>query len=60
MIQTAATQELKYIFDNYFKIFPKRSYPYIPFIIAAFFQSLAWTSGPIFLNSYSLVPRMFF
>jgi uncharacterized protein (DUF486 family) len=58
MTQTAATQELKYVFNNYFKIFPKKTFPYLPFILAAFFQSLAWSSGPIFLNKYSLLPRM--
>jgi uncharacterized protein (DUF486 family) len=58
MIQTDATPELKYIFDNYFKIFPKSSFPYIPFIIAAIFQSFAWASGPIFLNKLTLLPRM--
>ena len=30
MTQTAATQELKLIFDNYFKIFPKISFSYLP------------------------------
>jgi hypothetical protein len=50
MTKTAATNELKYIFDNYFKIFPKFSYPYLPFIIAAIFQSLAWASGTNFFK----------
>lgn len=55
---TKSTQQLKYLLDMYYKFLPKASFPYIPFIIAAFFQSLAWMSGPIFLDNYSLLPRM--
>lgn len=57
-IQTASTEQLRKLLNNYYKIFPKYTFPYIPFIIAAFFQSIAWMSGPIFLNNYSLTPRV--
>jgi uncharacterized protein (DUF486 family) len=56
---TEATSQLKYLLNLYYKILPKWSFPYIPFIIAAFFQSLAWMAGPIFLNNLELKRRMF-
>lgn len=56
---TKSTHQLKHLLDLYYKILPKSTFPYIPFIIGAFFQSLAWMSGPIFLNNYSLIPRIF-
>ena len=55
---TASTNELKILLNNYYKIFPLYTFPYIPFIIAAFFQSIAWMSGPIFLSNYTLFPRI--
>ena len=59
MTITKSTHQLKHLLDLYYKFLPKSSFPYIPFIIAAFFQSLAWMSGPIFLNNYTLLPRIF-
>ena len=59
MTITKSTSQLKYLLNLYYKILPSNTFPYIPFIIAAFFQSFAWMSGPIFLNGYSLAPRMF-
>ena len=59
MTITNSTSQLKYLLDLYYKILPKFTFPYIPFIIAALFQSLAWMSGPIFLNNYTLLPRIF-
>jgi uncharacterized protein (DUF486 family) len=56
---TKATPELTILLDKYYKIFPKYTFPYIPFAIAALFQSFAWTSGSIFLKNYSLIPRIF-
>lgn len=56
---TKSTSQLKYLLDLYYKFLPKASFPYVPFVIAAIFQSLAWMSGPIFLNNYELKSRMF-
>lgn len=55
---TKATPELNILIEKYYKIFPKYTFPYIPFAIAALFQSFAWTSGSIFLKNYSLIPRI--
>ena len=57
-METAATPQLRKILDIYGKFLPTKSFPFVPFIIAAFFQSMAWMSGPIFLNNYTLGPRM--
>ncbi len=58
-MDTVATPQLKNILDIYTKILPIETFPFIPFIIAAFFQSLAWMSGPIFLSKYTMGPRVF-
>jgi uncharacterized protein (DUF486 family) len=58
-MSTIATPQLQNILNIYTKILPLKTFPFIPFIIAAFFQSLAWMSGPIFLSKYTLGPRMF-
>jgi len=58
MAITKATPQLKFLLENYYKIFPKFSFPYLPFTVAALLQSLAWTSGTIFFKNYSLVPRI--
>ena len=55
---TASTKQLQYLLNKYTKILPIETFPFVPFIIAAIFQSLAWMSGPIFLNKYSLTPRI--
>jgi hypothetical protein len=55
---TASTKELQYLLNKYTRILPIETFPFVPFIIAAIFQSLAWMSGPIFLNKYSLTPRI--
>ena len=55
---TASTKQLEYLLNKYTKILPIETFPFVPFIIAAIFQSLAWMSGPIFLNKYSLIPRI--
>ena len=57
-MRTASTKQLEYLYNIYKQILPEKSFPFVPFIIAALFQSLAWMSGPIFLNNYSLVPRV--
>jgi hypothetical protein len=56
--RTASTPQLEKLLNSYFKIFPRFTFPFLPFIIAAFFQSMAWMSGPIFLSNYTLGPRM--
>ena len=58
IFHTAATSQLKSLLDLYNKILPKWSFPYFPLTIAAFFQSLAWMSGPNLFQSVSLAPRM--
>ncbi len=58
-METAATPQLRNILNIYSKILPIKTFPFVPFIIAALFQSFAWMSGPIFLAKYTLVPRMF-
>jgi len=55
---TASTKQLQYLYNKYKQILPEKTFPFLPFIIAAFFQSLAWMSGPIFLNKYTLLPRV--
>lgn len=55
---TAATTELKALLNSYKKVLPGWSFPVIPLIIAAAFQSIAWMSGPIFLKSFTLIPRI--
>ena len=57
-METAATPQLRNLLNMYTKILPLKTFPFVPFIIAAFFQSFAWMSGPIFLAKYTLVPRM--
>jgi uncharacterized protein (DUF486 family) len=58
-METAATPQLRNILNIYSKILPIKTFPFVPFIIAALFQSFAWMSGPIFLSKYTLLPRMF-
>jgi uncharacterized protein (DUF486 family) len=58
-METAATSQLRNILKIYTKILPIQTFPFVPFIIAALFQSFAWMSGPIFLSKYTLGPRMF-
>ncbi len=57
-MESASTSQLRKMLNIYNKILPSKTFPYVPFIIAAFFQSMAWVSGPIFLNSFKLAPRM--
>ncbi len=57
-METAATPQLRNILSIYTKILPLKTFPFVPFIIAALFQSFAWMSGPIFLGKYTLAPRM--
>jgi uncharacterized protein (DUF486 family) len=57
-METASTLQLQFLLDIYDKILPSITFPYIPFIIAAIFQSLAWVSGPIILKDFTLGPRM--
>lgn len=56
--RTASTPQLEKLLNRYFKIFPRYTFPFLPFVIAAFFQSMAWMAGPIFLSKYTLGPRM--
>jgi uncharacterized protein (DUF486 family) len=55
---TAATKQLAALLAAYLSIFPKWTFPYLPLGVAAIFQSFAWMSGPIFLNSLTLIPRI--
>ena len=58
IMHTAATTELNFLVKVYKKIFPLWTFPFIPLIIAAFFQSLAWLSGPNLFQSFTLLPRL--
>lgn len=58
MLQTAATGEMQRLINIYKSIFPLWSFPFLPLAIAAFFQSLAWLSGPILFHNFSLWPRL--
>ncbi len=58
VLHTNATEELKKLITLYTKIFPIWTFPFIPLIIAAFFQSLAWMSGPNMFQHLSLLPRL--
>jgi hypothetical protein len=58
-MSTVARHQLQNLLNIYTKILPLKTFPFVPFIIAAFFQSLAWMSGPIFLSNLTLGPRMF-
>lgn len=55
--RSAAYGQLSAIISYYNKILPKKSFPFIPFIIAAIFQSFAWFGGR-FLKDMTLVPRV--
>jgi hypothetical protein len=55
---TAATAELKSLINTYTKFLPIQTFPVIPLMIAAFFQCLAWMSGPNLFYNYSLLPRL--
>lgn len=58
MLQTAATAEMQSLINAYKSIFPIWSFPFLPLAIAAFFQSLAWLSGPTLFTNFSLWPRL--
>ncbi len=55
---TAATAELEKLVNIYKNFLPIQTFPFIPLIIAAFFQCLAWMSGPNLFYNYSLLPRL--
>lgn len=55
---TASTEQLKKLMDIYKGLFPLWTFPYIPFIIAASFQVLAWVGGSTILSGLSLIPRI--
>jgi uncharacterized protein (DUF486 family) len=55
---TAATPQLKSLLNLYTTILPIKSFPYVPLVIAAFFQVFAWTSGSTMLSGLTLIPRV--
>jgi uncharacterized protein (DUF486 family) len=57
-IKTKATSDLNFLLKLYQNLFPLWTFPFIPLIFAAFFQSLAWMSGPNLFQSFSLIPRL--
>jgi uncharacterized protein (DUF486 family) len=59
MFKTAATEQLITLLQYYSKYLPLWSFPVLPLTIAAFFQSMAWMSGPNLFGGVSLIPRMF-
>jgi uncharacterized protein (DUF486 family) len=58
VMKTAATSELNFLLKIYQNLFPLWTFPFIPLIVAAVFQSLAWMSGPNLFKSFSLLPRL--
>jgi uncharacterized protein (DUF486 family) len=56
-MESSSTPQLRKLLKIYNKFLPSSTFPYIPFIIAAIFQSLAWVAGPIYFNNFTLVPR---
>jgi uncharacterized protein (DUF486 family) len=58
LTKTASTNELKNLCNTYQNYFPTWTFPFIPLSIAAFFQSLAWLSGPNLFATTSLIPRL--
>jgi uncharacterized protein (DUF486 family) len=55
---SAAHRQLERLVRWYGAHLPMWTFPALPLIIAAVFQSFAWMAGPIFLSGLSLVPRM--
>lgn len=56
-MKSAAFDQLYNIVKVYSKILPHWTFPWIPFVIAALFQTFAWFGGR-FLFGYSLFPRI--
>lgn len=56
---SAAFPQLRKLVSLYEKVLPLWTFPFIPLAIAAVFQSLAWMSGPIFLQNLTIIPRVF-
>jgi uncharacterized protein len=54
---SAAYPQLKAIVDIYSHILPMSTFPWVPFTIAALFQTFAWFGGR-FLVSTTLFPRI--
>jgi uncharacterized protein (DUF486 family) len=57
---SASFNQLTALINFYKKLLPISTFPYIPLVIAAGFQSLAWMAGPIFLQNLTLIPRVLF
>jgi hypothetical protein len=47
-MESAATPQLRNLLTLYNKVLPSYTFPFIPFAIAAVFQSLAWVSVQYF------------
>lgn len=56
-MESSSTPQLRKLLNIYNKFLPSSTFPYIPFIIAACFQSIAWVGGPIIFNNFTIVPR---
>jgi uncharacterized protein (DUF486 family) len=57
---SAAYNQLVGLIDFYKKFLPISTFPYIPLLLAAGFQSMAWMAGPIYLENLKLIPRVAF
>ena len=57
MAGSAAYEQLASVIHGYTHLLPIWSFPWIPFIFAAFFQTIAWFGGR-FLAGYTLGPRI--
>jgi uncharacterized protein (DUF486 family) len=55
---SAAYNELSTLINVYKRFLPLWTFPFIPLVVAACFQTLAWLSGPILFRNLSLFPRI--
>lgn len=58
-MKTAANRELKALVFVYGRLLPMWTFPLLPLVVAAIFQTLAWLSGPVFFQNLTLMPRIF-
>jgi len=58
MEPSAAFGQLNWYITTYAKVLPMWTFPFLPLGVAAFAQTLAWLSGPIFFRNLTLLPRI--
>lgn len=57
-MSSAAYDQYKFLLEQYVKVLPASTFPYIPLVVAAIFQVVAWFGGK-FLGHLVIVPRIF-